>query len=104
MKEETDFLIPLWVYLKNKSKENRTPFDTDISWIIDQYEMGIRNFSGVQIDDEGIIISDENEPFDGYLNGYLDFVKDLKEVENNYNQFLIINRLLRDNEIQTIKN
>lgn len=93
---------PLIVYLKTRSKEEGVPFELDVLWFLNHYQMGIRNFFGVEIDDDGNLLSDDNEPYDGYLQGFLNYLNGIKDVEEEYHQFLEINKLLRDNEIETI--
>lgn len=57
----------LYRYLKKRSKIEKVKWGLPKSYFEHHYWSGIRNFFGVQIDDNGKLLFDEQEPYDGFF-------------------------------------
>ena len=57
-------------YMKLRSKVEGMKWKLDIEYLENHFTFGIRYFFGVHMDDDGNLLFDEQEPFDGFFNNY----------------------------------
>jgi len=67
-------LVPLMFYLMCRSEVEKVPFELEYDFFIEMYNQGIRNFFGVEINNEGEILSDEQEPKEGFIHYVLGLI------------------------------
>ena len=72
MNEEDFKVIRFLDYLKYKADHNEVPLALDEGFIVESFHIGVRFFFGVTIDDNGLPIHDTEQPYDGFLDEWLE--------------------------------
>jgi hypothetical protein len=61
----------LYDYMKLRAHQEGVVFELDIEFFESGFKKGIRNFFGVQLNNIGFPIWDDQEPEKGYLNNFI---------------------------------
>jgi len=72
MNEEDFNVIKFLDYLKYRADHNEVPLPLDEGFIVESFHIGVRFFFGVTIDDYGLPMHDAEQPYDGFLNEWLE--------------------------------
>lgn len=72
MKEEDFNVIRFLDYLKYRADHNEVPLALDEGFIVESFHIGVRFFFGVTIDDNGLPMHDAEQPYDGFLDEWLE--------------------------------
>ena len=59
-------------YLKYRAEHQGVPLALDEGCIMESFHVGVRLFFGVTIDDNGLPIHDRDQPYDGFLEEWLE--------------------------------
>jgi hypothetical protein len=57
-------------YMKLRSKVEGMKWKLDIEFLENHFTFGVRCFFGVHMDNNGNLLFDEQEPFDGFFSNY----------------------------------
>ena len=72
MNEEDFNVIRFLDYLKYRADHNEVPLSLDEGFIVESFHIGVRFFFGVTIDDNGLPMHDAEQPYDGFLDEWLE--------------------------------
>ena len=72
MNEEDFNVIRFLDYLKYRADHNEVPLALDEGFIVESFHIGVRFFFGVTIDDNGLPMHDAEQPYDGFLDEWLE--------------------------------
>jgi len=72
MNEEDFNVIRFLDYLKYRADHNEVPLALDEGFIVESFHIGVRFFFGVTIDDKGLPMHDTEQPYDGFLDEWLE--------------------------------
>ena len=72
MNEEDFNVIRFLDYLKYRADHNEVPLALDEGFIVESFHIGVRFFFGVTIDDNGLPMHDAEQPYDGFLEEWLE--------------------------------
>ena len=72
MNEEDFKVIRFLDYLKYRADHNEVPLALDEGFIVESFHIGVRFFFGVTIDDNGLPMHDADQPYDGFLDEWLE--------------------------------
>ena len=72
MNEEDSNVIRFLDYLKYRADHNEVPLALDEGFIVESFHIGVRFFFGVTIDDNGLPMHDAEQPYDGFLDEWLE--------------------------------
>ena len=72
MNEEDFNVIRFLDYLKYRADHNEVPLAMDEGFIVESFHIGVRFFFGVTIDDNGLPMHDAEQPYDGFLDEWLE--------------------------------
>ena len=72
MNEEDFNAIKFLDYLKYRADHNEVPLALDEGFIVESFHIGVRFFFGVTIDDNGLPMHDAEQPYDGFLDEWLE--------------------------------
>ena len=72
MNEEDLNVIRFLDYLKYRADHNEVPLALDEGFIVESFHIGVRFFFGVTIDDKGLPMHDAEQPYDGFLDEWLE--------------------------------
>ena len=72
MNEEDFNVIRFLDYLKYRADHNEVPLALDEGFIVESFHIGVRFFFGVTIDDNGLPMHDAEQPYEGFLDEWLE--------------------------------
>ena len=72
MNKENLEIIRFLNYLKYKADYAETVLVLDEGFIMESFHVGVRYFFGVTVDDSGLPIHDNNQPYDGFLEEWIE--------------------------------
>jgi len=72
MNEEDFNVIRFLDYLKYRADHNEVPLSLDEGFIVESFHIGVRFFFGVTIDDNGLPMHDAEQPYEGFLDEWLE--------------------------------
>lgn len=76
-------------YLKARAQEEKVKWDLELSFFVNGFEKGCREFFGLNLNDLCFPIYDLQEPYQGFLNNFISWyllTNDNKSINNNLNQ------------------
>lgn len=76
-------------YLKARAHEEKVKWDLELSFFVNGFEEGCREFFGLNLNDLCFPIYDLKEPYQGFLNNFISWyllTNDNKSNNNNLNQ------------------
>tara|TARA_Y100000816_G_scaffold282521_1_gene258324 strand:- start:327 stop:557 length:231 start_codon:yes stop_codon:yes gene_type:complete len=59
-------------YLKYRADHQGVPLALDEGFIMESFHVGVRYFFGVTIDDKGMPIHDREQPYEGFLEEWIE--------------------------------
>ena len=59
-------------YLKHRADHQGVPLALDEGFIMESFHVGVRYFFGVTIDDNGMPIHDREQPYEGFLEEWIE--------------------------------
>ena len=65
-------IITFLNYLKYKADHLEVPLALDEGFIMESFHVGVRYFFGVTIDDKGMPIHDREQPYEGFLEEWIE--------------------------------
>ena len=72
MNEEDFQPIRFLNYLKHRADHLEVPLALDEGFIMESFHVGVRYFFGVTIDDKGMPIHDREQPYEGFLEEWIE--------------------------------
>jgi len=72
MNEEDFQPIRFLNYLKHRADHLEVPLALDEGFIMESFHVGVRYFFGVTIDDNGMPIHDREQPYEGFLEEWIE--------------------------------
>ena len=60
------------IYLKYKADHQGVPLALDEGFTMESFHVGVRYFFGVTIDDKGMPIHDREQPYEGFLEEWIE--------------------------------
>jgi hypothetical protein len=65
-------IITFLNYLKYRADYQEIPLALDEGFIMESFHVGVRYFFGVTIDDKGMPIHDREQPYEGFLEEWIE--------------------------------
>lgn len=96
-------LVPIMTYMKTRSEFEDVNFDLTFDWFSHQFDKGVRNFFGVEIDDHGNLLNDDQEPEKGFLKKVKRFIETFNEFNDEQKHEMELEIMLDKLGIKTNK-
>ena len=83
-------------YMKVRSKVEECKWSLDDDYLQPSFINGVRNFFGVQLDNSGNLLFDEQEPYKGFLYNWETMVGWLREIHTPSEMEFIIDKIIEE--------